>query len=136
MFAEVFKTIRGIKPFFLLVIFFTLSLVVFDEGVTLLDNPIVWRSLLIPLMASFAYGLAWGWVFFVISASHVLPQEDLANLGFLVACSVMVFALLITFSYFSNNHDSVSLVILKKPEFIYTCTLYIMSLVAFDVAAS
>ncbi|SES36005.1 hypothetical protein SAMN04487958_11928 [Vreelandella subterranea] len=136
MFTEIFKTIRGIKPFFLLVIFFTLSLMVFDEGVALLDNPIAWRSLLIPFMACFAYGLAWGWVFFVIKASHILPQEDLANLGFLVACSVMVFALLITFSYLSNNHGSISLEIFKKPEFIYTCTLYIMSMVAFDVAAS
>ena len=136
MFAEVFKTIRGIKPFFLLVIFFTLSMTVYGEGSVLLENPITVRALYIPFMASLSYVFAWGWVFFVIRASNVLSKNDLCNLGFLVACSVMVFALLITVSYFSNHYESINLSVLKKPGFIYTCTLYIMSLVAFDVAAS
>ena len=136
MFAEVFKTIRGIKPFFLLVIFFTLSMTAYYEGSVLLENPITVRALFIPLMAFISYVLAWGWVFFVIRASNVLSQDDLCNLGFLVACSVMVFALLITVSYFSNHYENINFSVLKKPGFIYTCTLYIMSLVAFDVAAS
>ncbi len=136
MISEVFKTIRGIRPFFLLVIFFTLSMAVYDEGIALLTEPVTPWALLIPVMAMLSYGLAWAWVFLIIRASVLLPKEDLGNFGYLIACSVMVFALLVTFSYIGNYHGDIGLSTLSKPGFIYTCTLYLMALVAFDVSAS
>ncbi len=136
MISEVFKTIRGIKPFFLLVIFYSLSMVVYQEDGALLENPISLNAFMIPFMTLFAYCFAWSWVFLVIRASVILPTDDLANLGFWIACSCMVLALLITLSYVSNNQENINLSILGKSGFIYTCTLYIMSLVAFEVAGN
>ena len=134
MIQEVFKTIRTIKPFFLLIIFITLSALVYAEDGKLLTNPISWESLLIPIIACVSSGLAWIWVGFIIKMSFLLPRDDMADLGYLVACSLFSFCLLITFSYFANNGTDLSFSILGKPEFIYTTTLYIMSLVAFETA--
>jgi hypothetical protein len=74
-------------------------------------------------------------VFFIIKAGALLPKSDLSNIGYLIACSLMVFALLVTFSYLGGAHNDAGLALFTKPGFIYTCTIYALSLVAFDVAS-
>ncbi len=137
MIKVVSETIRGIKPFFLLVIFFILStLAYFEKELGLFANPISIYTFLIPFIGLLAYVAAWSWIFFVIRARDVLSKEDLLNFGYLLACSLMVLVVLITFSYIANNYETLSLAILIKPEFIYTCALFLMARVTFDTAGS
>lgn len=136
MILEAFKVIKGVRPFYLLTIFLALSMLAGFEKVNFLDEPLNLYSLFIPLAVFFASIISWLWVDFIIGLCHLLPKNDSANLGYFAACSVMVLAVLITFSYFSSDQQGIELGLLGTPGFIYTCTLYLASMVAFDVASS
>lgn len=130
-------TLRGVRPFFLLIIFFILSIIAFfEEDLDLLKNPVSLKAFYIPLIGLLAYGLAVLWVDLVSRISAILPAHDRADLGYLVACSLMVLVILITFSYLAHNHRSLSFMILVNPGFIYTVTLFFASRVAFEVSGS
>ncbi|VAW44697.1 hypothetical protein MNBD_GAMMA03-723 [hydrothermal vent metagenome] len=77
-----------------------------------------------------------GWVSLVTRFKFLLPKEDLADCSVLLACSMLTYCLIITFSFLANNPNELSTQLLIKPEFIYTCTLYVATLVAFDIAGS
>jgi hypothetical protein len=134
--SEVFKTIREIRPFFLLVIFITLSIIVSIDGPNLLDNPVSPWSLVIPFITLMSLVLSWGWIEFIAWLSCLLPKDDLVDFGYIMAISLMSFFLLITFSYFTNHYETLSISIVGSPSFIYMCTLYLAALVAFDVAGN
>ena len=127
MLREAFKTIRTIKPVYLLIVFNTLSILAkYNDTLHLLDKPISLYALTIPLFAFVGEFMALLWI-------GIMSQSGKRDFVVLVACSLLAFSLLITFSYLSNNPNILNTSLLVKPGFIYTCTLYIMSLVAFNV---
>lgn len=129
MLNEAFKTIRAIKPVYLLIIFSTLSMVAWsNEHLHLLEKPISLFALSIPALAFMGHFMTLFWIGVMSKL-----KTDIGDFAILVACSLFVYSLLITFSYLSNNPNIINSSLLIKPGFIYTCTLYIMSLVAFNV---
>lgn len=134
MLREAFKTIRAIKPVYLLIVFSTLSIIArFNDDLHLLENPVSLHALTIPVLAVMGHFMTLLWIGFISLLKHLLPETDGGDFAILAACSLLAFNLLITFSYMSNNPNILNASLLIKPGFIYTCTMYIMSLVAFNI---
>lgn len=133
MISDVLNAIKNIKPFFLLNIFLTLSLSLLVCGQELLAEPISLKTLSIPILGIVSYALVWYWIDFVIWFKHLLPAEDLVNLGKWLACSILTFALLLTFSYLGDKNAAGEL--FRRPGFTYTLTLYLLAFVTFETSS-
>lgn len=134
MISEALNTIRTLKPFFILNIFLTLSmtLMIFDDEI--IKNPVSIKSLAIPAIGLISYSFIWIWIEVVIWVKHLLPREDLVNLGAWLACSIFAFALLLTFSFLSVSAPENGISLIGRPGFTYTLTLYALSLVTFNIS--
>lgn len=132
MISDALNSIKNIKPFFLLNIFLTLSLSLLVCGHEILENPLSLRTISIPIIGLFSYAVVWYWIDFVIWFKHCLPKEDLINLGKWLACSILTFALLLTFSYLGD--DGVNEELIRRPGFTYTLTLYPFAFVTFEAS--
>ncbi len=133
MISDVLTAIRNVKPFFLLNIFITLSLSLLVCGQEILIEPISVKTLSIPILGLISYGLVWYWIDFVIWFKYLLPKEDLLNLGIWLACLILTFALLLTFSYLGDKNAVGEL--FRRPGFTYTLTLYLLAFVTFETSS-
>lgn len=134
MISDVLNTIKNIKPFFLLNIFLTLSMTLMVCGQEILIEPISLKAFSIPVLGIISYALVWYWIVFVIWLKHFLPRKNFVNLGAWLACSILTFALLLTFSYLGVSYKNGVGELIGRPGFTYTLTLYLLALVTFETS--
>lgn len=127
MISEALNTLRTLKPFFILNILLTLSisLMIFDDEI--IKNPVSIKSFAIPIIGLLSYSFVWMWIEIVIWVKHLLPREDLVNLGAWIACSIFAFAVLLTFSFLSVSAPDNGISLIGRPGFTYTLTLYALA---------
>ena len=129
MFSEGIKTLKSIKLSFLLVVFIALSMIAYSEQTSFLfEYP--FNGWLIAILPATLGGLAFTivWVELLNRAKH-----HMATAYPIIPCSLLACAILITFSFLANNPNNINTTLLIKPSFIYTCTLYIATLLAFEI---
>lgn len=134
MIGEVFNALKKVKPYFLLIVFLTLCMTLQLQDGDLLRDPISYKAFAIPVFVVMSYILMSWWTTFVTILCNMLPKEDLINMGRLLACSLLTFALLITFSSLGSSVHEHGLSIVGRPGFTYTITIYLLAFVTFDLS--
>lgn len=129
MLSATYKSIEKPKTYLLLIVFCTLSIFSFFEtGREFISNPISLNALSIPIICMIAYMIVWYWFAFIRGLNYSLSDNDLACFGTWIGCSILVFCVIVTLNYFTNNAENLSASILIEPKFIQIITLYFLGI--------
>ncbi len=130
MIQNLFKLTARVDRSLLLALSFSLSIIAcLDQSLGLLNNPYSWQVLaVVPsvLLGGVAITIWSGVISFLIGYER--RSGGLILSPYLIGGSFLMWFLLISLSYISQNYETLSLSIVTKPDFIYVCNIFLLGI--------
>lgn len=127
MLTEILGVLEKTNTRPVLTAFVILSLMIKATDGGLMSNPVSWEMALLLVFGPMAYAMVFYWIIGVTRLNSSLPENDVVSYGPMLGSSLLAVCLIFAFSYLANHPEGLSFSLLGQPNFIYFCTLLLLS---------